>query len=824
MRRALLVALLVVGSSDRAFAQPAAVRTPAVRVTTAPRIDGRLDDEAWRAAPPITDFKQRQPDEGDPVSQPTEVRIVYDDRAIYVAFRCKDSSPGEIDAHLGRRDELQASDWVSVALDTAHDRRAAYFFLVNAAGTQVDGIAGEGQGDNFDWDGIWDTEVQRDAEGWTAEIVIPLSTLRFAKAEVQTWGVYLQRYVNRRKEQSTWPLITLSSPLFVGKFADLEDLRGLRPGLSLQLTPYVSGAVQPGFARGSLAPRDRVHGQAGLDAKYALGGALTLDATINPDFAQVEVDPAVLNLGAFEVFFPEKRAFFLEGVDIFQSAGPVVHTRRIGAPPPQPDPRFGGEIVELDRTARIVGALKLTGNVRPGTSIGLISAYVDGTDAVERLAGGDRVVPATPGTVYSLARVRQALGESTLGGIVTAVNRRGGEASAYVVESDLDLRGKGDYTARAQLGASITSACDRARSPDFHGGCDPVGAYLQAGKTGGEIQVYEQLTYYGAELDLNDLGFLQKIVGNQLIGQNAVASYFRPRPLGPLALTSMTLNYRTNFDPTAGSPQASFPITAHQLGFDGFLRFQNSWEFGWFLEHNLAHFDDSETRKNPLVRLYERPASQFGLVRVRTNDARAVWGQWLNWVAYEGGTFTQFSEISSGVRLGGRFAIGLNLAYQGSYGRPRWVDDAPSGRPLFGDLELRQLTTTLRSSAAITRKLTLQVFAQLLRAAQRYTGASVLDDPYTLRPCNDARTCSDAPGAGALDDDLTSLIVNAVVRWEFLPGSTVFAVYTHNQEVTPALRGVTSDGRFTIGRALATLGDVPADDVIAVKLSYLWSL
>src|SRR5262249_8486962 len=358
----------------------------ATRALARPFIDGKLDDAVWRTAPVLSGFVQRVPEEGKPASEPTEVRIVYDDRAIYVAFRCYDSQAAEIRPRLGRRDDAPESDWVLFAVDPFHDRRNAYLFLVNSAGVKTDGNLTEGANDDYSWDGIWEARTSIDASGWSAEIEIPLATLRFPRASAQTWGFHLRRYISRKKEPDDWQRIRGTDNGFASRLADLDGLEGLRPGLSLQLLPYVASTMRASYASDNLAPRDPMRAQMGLDVKYGLTGTLTLDASINPDFGQVEVDPEVVNLSAYEVQFPEKRPFFLEGADIFNS--PLVYTRRIGAPPPEPDPQHGGDIVQLDPNARILGAAKVTGNLRPGTAIGLLEAYVDGTEAIERVGNG----------------------------------------------------------------------------------------------------------------------------------------------------------------------------------------------------------------------------------------------------------------------------------------------------------------------------------------------------------------------------------------------------------------------------------------------------
>src|SRR5262245_34054086 len=321
-----------------------APRASAVRTATTPSIDGRLDDAAWNGAPVISLFIQRDPDEGEPASEATEVRIAYDDEAIYIGARLHDR--GTVTSRLGRRDMANtSSDWFRVGLDSYYDRRSAFRFEVNPAGVRrdytVSGTSAEG---DLAWDAVWDAAATIDAGGWTAEMRIPFSQLRFTAADEQTWGLQLERVIDRRQEVSLFAFTPKSEAGGVPAFGDLAGLRGLRPGRKLELLPYVLS--QGTFQAASTNPFVDAHdmdGSAGLDAKYRITSNLTLTATANPDFGQVEVDPAIINLTAFETRFEERRPFFVEGANSFRfggtvggpsaAAASVLYTRRIGRPP-----------------------------------------------------------------------------------------------------------------------------------------------------------------------------------------------------------------------------------------------------------------------------------------------------------------------------------------------------------------------------------------------------------------------------------------------------------------------------------------------------------
>jgi len=806
----------------------------AVRAPIRPVLDGKLDDAVWQLAPVLDGFVQASPNEGNAATERTEARILYDDRAIYLGVRCWDSHAAEIRPRLGRRDNLPESDWVALDLDTYHDRRSAYEFLVNTAGVQQDGIITEGQGGNNDWDGVWDARTSIDAEGWTVEMEIPFHTLRFPRTSPQTWGFHLTRYISRLKEIDHWNLIRFSDASQIGRYEELDGIAGARPGLSLQLIPYAVGTLRASRSTDSLAPSGSSTGQVGLDLKYGLTGTLTLDGTINPDFAQVEVDPEVVNLSAYEVFFPEKRPFFLEGLDIFQPVSFLVYTRRVGAPPHPPDPLHAdGTIVALDPVARILGALKVTGNLLPGTAVGVLGAYVDETSAVERVGPGylspTYRVQASPATWFSAARVRQVIsGQSAIGLTETTVLRGRNDRpdlwqDGHVVTMDFDLRGRGDYTLSGNAGLSWARSCSRDYSPSYHGHgtCEPTGAGVTVGKTGGELQVFEFLDYTGAELDLNDMGFFTHILGTQAVGQNLHMGYNRQRALGPFKRVFAHFVYDSYWDPNAGSAADPFPLTDHRVVLIGNARTRNDWTVGGNVNHAFSFSDDVETRQNPMVRLYARKGAENFHAFARSNESKALSVGVSASVNYDHRTASTTYNLSLDptLLLAGRLQLDLHVGWNQWLDRPRWVEQGTaSGLPIFGQLDLKQLELTARGTLAFSRDLTVQLYSQLLRSVQHYPRAFVLTDPHTFMPCDPGSLCPDAVAPGAYDADLTSLIVDAIVRWQFRPGSTMFLVYTHNHQVGGG------SGRFDLLGGLSSLGASPADNVLALKLSYLWAL
>src|SRR5213595_2579892 len=438
---AVIAAILLLQSGGVDSSEPPTIT--AVRVDRAPVVDGRLDDPVWNLAPAVTDFRQTDPDEGAPVSEATAVHVLYDGTAVYVGARLFDSTPARIVRRLARRDASTHSDEFRVFLDSYHDRRTAFEFIVNAAGVKKDVLIGDdGDFDDASWDPVWEAATSVDSLGWTAEIRIPLSQLRFSKAQDQVWGAHFVRWIERKQEQALFPFIGKKENGLVSRFADLKGIRHVGSPKRLELLPYVVG-------RGTyLTPRDRgnpferpssYHSGAGADVKYGMSSSLTLDATLNPDFGQVEVDETFVNLTAFEQFLDEHRPFFVEGTEIFDfggnGGGPTkfkstplfFYSRRIGREP-QGEPTSSGDFKDVPTSTTILGAAKLSGRTAAGWSVGLLDALTarERATVVDMTSGARYHDEVEPPTNYLVGRLKRdfAGGNTNIGVLTTAVHRR----------------------------------------------------------------------------------------------------------------------------------------------------------------------------------------------------------------------------------------------------------------------------------------------------------------------------------------------------------------------------------------------------------------
>lgn len=801
-------------------------------------IDGVLDEADWRDAPIATGFLQYEPSEGDPASQQTEVRILFGATALYVGAMLQDTSPEEILTTLGRRDEFSRADWFVVAIDSYYDRKTAYNFAVSAAGVQADGIyagrrfggGGDSGGFDFDtsWDAIWDSAVHMTPGGWAVELRIPYSMLRFSDATVQRWGINFQRIIPRLSEINEWVLVRLaersSGP--VAQYGTIEGITRIRQRRNLQVTPYTVSYLQTEEADqpGELSRQGSIN--IGGDIKVGLSSNITLDATINPDFGQVEADPAELNLSAFETFFPERRAFFTEGVQIFRydldRGGSMLYTRRIGAHAP------------------IIGATKLSG--RSGKlSFGLFGA-----------ATGTK---ATPGRYYGVGRLQQQIGRiSTVGGMLTYFDRSvDGRRRSIAGGMDWDLRfrdnryrfdGQISATNRAQPGTgespesgfALTAGFDRLRSnwnistgltvisdrynpndlgrqrrnnyTNLFGG---VSHLINGGTAVGPFQRAEARLYFGNGFSFkeglnNGFGFFffseWTTHGFQEIGIDARGDYLfggydvtETRGLGPRA-RPRELNVELSVSSDTRRKWTIEPSTEIALYSDGGRAMELSLEAEWSVS----------SRINVLMEL--GAGQESNVIEWAANEAFVPMGR--AWgIGENSGSAPDDEEtyrpLSPGAPVAAILARMDPYDSQGRY----FV-------PVFGLRNTRSVDLTLRSDLTLTPRLSLQFYGQLFIARGAYDRFWLLENRDTLTPV------SDFPKQ--YDFSFNSFQTNTVLRWEYRPGSTLFLVWSQTRRASDNLDSFDLDTNSPFLRRsedqLLDTFDLFPTNVFLIKLNY----
>ena len=878
-------------------------RTPpiaeAVRRDGPISMDGKLDDPAWNAATPITKFTQSQPHEGEPATQRTEIRILYDDEALYIGARVYDSLGARgIRAPLARRDQLLpgngnngsfnslTSDKIVVVLDPYHNHIDQAWFEVNPAGVKGDQFDGDPS-----WDPIWEAATHIDSLGWTAEMRIPFSQLRFSRDSAQTWGMEVWRYADRLNERDMWAFWRASEaggPAYYGHLTGLK--MGPRPR-QFELLPYVLTGEQSKYA----APADPYHSNttgklsAGMDLKYLLTSNLTLDATVNPDFGQVEVDPATINLSAYETYYDEKRPFFVAGNSAFDFGNfscnfcsntsnlGLFYSRRIGRVP-QLNGYVDGiaQYDDLPGKTTILGAAKITGRTAGGFTVGMLDALTNREDAayVTTPGGPTLTQQVEPLTNYFVGRVKKDLrdGATTIGGIVTSTARQMNDtvltdrlrSHAEVAGLDFDHRWHHrDYRWMGSLAASSVEG-----SPAAIGLTEQSSAhYFQRPDRRVRNEGLFGTAYDTSATSLRGYGFYTRLAkndGNWIweTAQNWRSPGFEVNDLSYLDRADykwMNANVGRQWA-TPGSWYRNAVILAggqQQFNYDGdrtdeqaqafsAIEFLNYWDLRTIYIYHPAVADDRLTRGGPVV---IRSGYKVGQIQLSTDARdRAVFN-----ISVAGGpgvgARTHMLNIAPGVAVKplSNVFISLTPTFNSGEDDAQYVTtetDATAAsfygrRYVFAYLRSKTWSLDTRVNWTLTPNLTLQLYAQPYFSTGDYSSFREFTAPRTLTkvvygkdagtitrtvatPTSAATYTVDPDGAGPArpftfgDPNFAyrSLIGNAVIRWEYRPGSTVFFVWTQNRTGTDAV----GNFNFTRDRA-ALLRDRPTN-VFQIKVNY----
>ena len=842
----------------------------AVRAESSPSLDGSLDDDVWRAAIPVTGFRRDNPNDGQPATERTEVRVAYTNTALYVGARMYDRSPSRISRLRGRRDSLgQQNDKFWVQLDSYHDHRTAFIFGVTPAGGRSDVIASNDQLEGMDagWDPVWEVATTVDSLGWAAEFRIPFSQLRFPEAERQVWGINFRRDILHAGEAADWNWVPGTEAGWTSHFGHLVGLEGIpRPG-RLEVLPYVvtKGAfdqrADPAspFDDGSL-----FDGSVGVDLKYGLTSGLTLDGTINPDFGQVEADPAVVNLTAFETFFQERRPFFVEGANIFDFGGTqslrFFYSRRIGQRPAL-SARGTGEYVDEPSASTILGAAKLSGKTESGWAIGILNA----TTQLERARVSDGTgtpvlrPPVDPLTNTTALRIRKDLkgGASYVGVIGTGVTRSLSETD-FADLRDLAFVGGVDFLHRfadrryalqgwagsshitgspdAILRAQRSSARYFQRPDQDYAVLDPsrtsltgFAGELSFAKESGEWLYGVEGSVLSPSFEMNDAGF-QTIADLVALSLNGAKRWVEPGRFFRSANVRVAGSEWRNFGNLTLLRQLSVNAGGQTHGFR---------RLSLGITRGFRVLDHRATRGGPAM---VNPA-QWSLRGSLNGDGRnRVSGSLSsNYTVDEEGSWALSVSPSLRGRGQGWFSWSLSPGLSWSRDAAFYVAQAEDGeasatfgrRYIFGELEQTAIDLTARLDMAITPTMTLQVYAQPFVARGDYGGFAALTAPRTfdfLRYGENGSTIDqsgdtytvDADGGGPAaavefqnpDFRLRSFRSNVVLRWEYLPGSTLFFVWSQDR----ADRVITDefDGAGDLRRIF---GD-PMRNVFLIKASY----
>jgi len=850
-------------SSDAGTAPASGTRSlPAARVLgrDAPTLDGRLDEAAWATARPATDFVQYEPAPGRPASQRTEARVLVTDDVLYVGMRLWDDQADSIRAQFVRRDDHEAlSDWASVMLDSYADRRTAFEFATTPTGTRVDILRLEDVRMDVTWDAVWDVATSRDAQGWTAEFRIPLSQLRFSDDDGGVWGVNFSRRIARRSELAHWAPIPPTSGKHVSLYGDLAGLEGLSAPGRTELLPYVAGRLRraPGDPANPFWRANDTWRGMGLDVKHGLTSNFTLTATVNPDFGQVEADPSLVNLTAFETFYEEKRPFFTEGTEIIgfrlMPEGYAFYSRRIGRPPQLPVDVPDGGFADLPEATPILGAVKVSGKTADGWSLGLMEAVTGQVDVDVSGPDGMGAQPVEPMTNYAAARVRRDFGGgwNALGLFATAVNRRQNEPAFEGLRSDSYF---GAFDWRLRFGpdhnyefAGWMAGSHARGTPEAMARTQRASNHLFQRPDAPHLTFDPTLTSmsgWAGEWGLRRRG------GSKLywtFDWGARSPGFEVSDLGYITLVDWwygTLVTRWS-DFEADEHVTNWwwetqVVQAGSFGGEHFRRslhmksrvtFLNFWQLTVHADRWFRHRWPWELRGGPALRRSPYTSTRWFL---RT-DTRKPWGVTFQATAafddQAGGRELTFDPIAS-FRPTPRATISAGLVASHKRDPDQYVaqvqsTDGPAW--VVGRVAQTTWATQARIGYGFSPTLNLDVYAQPFLSRGRFGTFRTVGDPQAddferrlpripagslaLDPAAD-RYATLAFSFRNPDFDVREFRMNAVLRWEYRPGSTLFVVWT--QARGDYARMLATD----LGSGLDRLFASPATNVLMVKLNY----
>ena len=740
----------------------------AIRINgSPPQLDGALDDEIWKTAPFHEGFHQRDPDEGKPATERTTLQIAYDDEAIYFAVMCYDSEPDKIVSRLVRRDHEVESDKVTISLDPHYNRQNAFWFTVYPSGSVTDGIRPETGWWDSTWDGVWEVETGIHNDGWTAEYKIPFHILRFSPKDEYTWGLQVERHISRKKEQDHWRLIKRDEPGWAARFGDLAGIKNIHPSHHLEIVPYVMG-------RTHFSDNDETDlwGNVGTDVQYGISSGISLDATINPDFGQVEADPATLNLSAYEEYFNERRPFFVKGARIFGNLDyRFLYSRRIGRRPGHFELPDGATELSRPESTTILGASKIVGKTQGSTHFGIMEAVTAPEYAqIEEVVDGQKIEREhliEPLTNYFVGRVNQDVlkGNSVVGLIMTAVNRQNSN-SAYVGGIDWDIKfAEERFQLTGTLAGSHAGELEERKSGYL--------AHLEFDKHGGWLRGETNFRMLSPDLEINDLGFLRR--ANMMewnydltVRKEKPFSIFREATLGLFGWQSW------NYDRVHISGYVELWTDA---------RFKNYWGYDLWVGRILETFSDNDVRRGGT--LIKQPAGWWIYTGLSTDDRKMVQLQLNPVFAWndDGRSYDYNADLSLRIRPASNIELSIGPSYTYQVKDAQWVDlieeeigEETQKHYVYGELTNRTLDFTTRANISFTPTLSLQFYVQPFITIGDYTDFKELVEPksYQFKPysLNQNR-----------DFHRRSLRGNTVLRWEFRPGSTLFLVWSQSRDV-----------------------------------------
>ena len=826
----------------------------ATRTDLIPKIDGKIDDDCWQKIGTWEgNFVQQQPNQAKNPSQDTEIKILYDDSYLYMALICYDNEPEKIRSILGRRDD-NIGDMAGIALDSYFDKQTAFEFNVTAAGQKVDLMHLGEYGWDFNWDAVWDGKASVGDSAWYVEMRVPFSQLRYANKEKQVWGMHVWRWIDRFKEEDQWKLIPVDAPAMVYIFGELHGIDNIPYKRNFELLPYTKSKYLPDVM-------NPVSSGFGLDGKIGVTSDFTLDYTINPDFGQVEADPSVLNLTSYEVFYDEKRPFFLEGNSILDyGAGSdlLFYSRRIGtAPGYQPELREGETIRMPDQTS-ILNALKLTGKNRSGLSLGIINSMTASENAVTNFNEIEQKIAVEPFTNYFIGRIKQDFnnGQTVLGGMATSTIRNikenhlkylpdnsvtGGfdfqhnwKNRKYFVDSKgffSKVNGSEEAIASLQMNSRHYFQRPDAGHLQFDETLTSMqgwGGDISAGKRSGKFRLVGSLDWRSPGVDLNDVGYLRQADN---INQDIDFLYWVNKPKG--ILQSYYVEITQDHHWSYGGENLGDEVLAHLR-----LQFRNLWKLDLITDR---YFNQVDTRKlwgGPSLRI---DGTTSGKILLQTNSSKDLFFGFGMKALRGDDKISMADEYTFYVQwqLGNRFTFSSMNNFNIETDNSQYILDREINQKqeyFVGKIDRKTISSTIRAEFFVTPELSFQYYGNPYATIGKYSDFRKVADskskditrrfiPLEVTAVNDREFLVDENQQIILnlsynnpDFNFQEFRSNFVARWEYKTGSTLYFVWTNTRSRYQSFY------EPSILESLNGLNKVKSENAFMLKVSFWFSI
>ena len=822
----------------------------ASRTELKPKIDGKLDDECWQKAGNWdSGFIQQQPHQAAPPSQQTEIKILYDDKYLYFAIICHDNEPEKMNPILGRRD-VNSGDMAGIALDSYNDKQTAFEFNLTAAGQKVDLMHMGEYGWDFEWNAVWDGKTTIGDSAWYAEMRVPFTQIRFSNLDEHIWGMHIWRWIHRYQEESQWKLIPVDAPAMVYIFGELRGIKDIPSKRNFEVMPYVKGKYVT-----DSESNENFGG--GVDGKVGITSDFTLDYTINPDFGQVEADPSVLNLTSYEVFYDEKRPFFLEGKSILEYNADndmLFYSRRIGhAPSYQPDTDENQTLSMPDNTS-IINALKLTGKNKSGFSMGIVNSMTAKEFAT--ISSGDisNKEAVEPFTNYFIGRLKQDFnkGSTTLGGIATSTMRNiKDEQLEFLSEKSLVagldfehnwlnrkyfINAKSFYskidgseTAISKLQRSSQHLYQRedADHLDYDSQLTSLqgwGGELNGGKRSGKFRLTGKLDWRSPGVDLNDVGYMRQA---DYVNEEVNLLYNVNKPKGIL-LKYYFLLKQEHLWSFGGENLKDFLFSQAKL------TFQNYWMLNMTLDRTINEIDTRQLRGGPSLRIDGN--TSVGLIFQTNSSKKLVFATRMDFTNFDDKiTWRDKYDFSLSWLINNNFTLSAMTGFTNETNNSQYVKQLTVDNKreyVVGKIDRQTLFTTLRAEYFITPELSLQYYGSPYASIGKYDSYRKVNQSKS-KELSERYTPLTIEGDKLVDENGNELLdfttenpdfnfqefrSNFVLRWEYKTGSTFYFVWTNTSSNYEDVYNPSITNTFK------NISKLQAQNAFMIKFSYWFSL